>query len=191
MKFKAPYRLLLFFFLTPALFAVSVDSKGLKNNKLFGIEFVESGLSYYGKAAAIQSLSLQEYQSGPFIVTEMVIDMAGSPSQLRIYHTELITGQDIQSRLPDEAANTINRPPPPAVQSLIDRGRKDMNKAAATRVVKDYPTATHAHTLEFRLALKQDLEDLYRMFRQRYARKAKEETPENENESLGGALFKL
>lgn len=129
---------------------------------IFALQF-ENGLSYYGRSSAVTSVSLQEYQAGPYIVTEMVVDLSGT-TQLRIYYTELLNVKDAQERAPERAQGIIGRPVPQTVQARIDDGRGALSSVLGERVVKDYPTTTHAKTIEYRLASRNAVTSLYQTF---------------------------
>ena len=64
--------------------AVEIDNAAIKNKSKFGIVFPDN-TSYYANADAVVSVSRQNYCAGPLEITEVVIDVLGSPSQVRIY----------------------------------------------------------------------------------------------------------
>jgi len=175
---------------TPA-HAVKVKENALRNKRLFGIEMPNGLQSFYGRHDRINSVSLQEYQAGPYAVTEVVIDMASSPLQLRLYHTEIPSVDKAKGAAPDTPMN--NRNVPESVQRLADRGRDTANSSEPP-VIKDYPITTHAKTLEFRVTTKEELESFYRsfvgIFTQNNATGAQDE---DDNEAsargLAGTLF--
>ncbi len=147
-----------------SLWGLNIQQGALPNKRLFAVEF-PNGLSFYARHDRINSASMQRYQSGPYLVTEMVIDIADSDVLLRVYHTELMTTQRITERTPDEVPGAIRPDVPDAVQKLIDRGRKGTDRlATGDMVVKDYPTSTHAKTVEFRVSQKEELENFYQRF---------------------------
>ena len=65
--------------------AVTVDTSSIKNRARFGIEFPDN-TSFYGNADMVVGVSRQTYTTGAVFVTEVVIDILGSPSQVRIYN---------------------------------------------------------------------------------------------------------
>jgi len=103
----------------------------------------------------ILSVSIHDYVvDGVARVSEMNIETPGS-TEVRFYYLEPITPTS----------------PVAAGQSLLDKAQ-DMATEAASRlnpgdqppwekVVKNYPTTTHAHTVEYRLDTKDDLETLF------------------------------
>jgi len=172
--------------------AVQVKNNALNNKRLFGIELPTNYQSFYGRHDRINSVSLQEYVAGPYSVTEVSIDMAGSPLQLRLYHTEFVSNEQLTSGAPNEVASRANRVPK-EVQKLIDRGRDEANTSKPP-VLKDYPATTHAKTVEFRIETKKELEQFYRQFVAAYTQNdavgaADESDEEVQSRSLGGAVF--
>ncbi len=172
---------------------VEVRDNGIRNNNLFGITFEGSEQSFYGKVASVNSASLQEYLSGPYMVTEMVIDMEGGTVQLRIYQTELL---DPSNRIPstgnptvDGIRQRVSSSPPAAVQRLTEQGRSVHNQAIGDMVVKEYPSATHARTLEFRIAERETLLELYNRFIDRYTQRNMEAAEGQRRRGLAGTLF--
>lgn len=172
---------------------IEIRDNGIRNNNLFGIVFGNSSRSFYGKVANINSVSLQEYLSGPYLVTEMVIDMEGGTAQLRIYQTELM---DPSAQLPntgnpalDGARQRISSTPPAPVQKLAEQGRSLHNLTVGEIVVKEYPTATHARTIEFRVSDQAALLELYNAFLDRYTQRNRESGENPRQRGLGGTLF--
>ncbi|MGE9295607.1 MAG: hypothetical protein ACQKBV_04905 [Puniceicoccales bacterium] len=192
MRKTLPLLLLASCLVASALPAVQVQENALTNKRLFGIEMPTNLQSFYGRHDRINSVSLQEYMAGPYSVTEVAIDMAGSPLQLRIYHTELAQPQQVTAAMPNEAASRAGHVPP-AVQKIIDKGRDEANSSKPP-VIKDYPTTTHAKTIEFRVETKKELEQFYRLFVAAYTQNdvagaADEADSEAESHKLGGAVF--
>jgi len=172
--------------------AVQVTTDALKNKRLFGIELPTNFQSFYGRHDRINSISLQEYIAGPYAVTEVVIDMMGSPLQLRLYHTELVTRDQVTTAVPGKVSSRAGQVPQ-EVQKLIDRGRDEANDTKPP-VIKDYPSTTHAKTVEFRVERKTELEQFYRLFvaafTQNDAVGADDETDEEvDSRKLGGTVF--
>lgn len=172
--------------------ALHVRNGVLKNKRLFGIQFA-NGTSFYGRHDRINSASLQSYQSGPYIVTEVVIDLASSDVALRVYHTELMNASDFQSRLPAGVPGVAQTNIPASVQKLLDRGRAGAQRArSGDMVVKDYPTSTHAKTLEYRVSEKEELERFYKRFIGIYTQN---DAPADENDekatkvNMAGTVF--
>lgn len=178
----------------PGAQALSISQGALPNKRLFAIVFPED-LSFYARHDRINSVSLQRYQSGPYLVTEMVVDVSSSDVLLRIYHTELMNFTTAQERAPEEVPTRVKPDVPNSVQKLIDRGRSSAEQAkTGGMVVKDYPTSTHAKTAEYRITEKAELELLYDRFINAFTG---EESPADENDesatriSLAGTVFRV
>ena len=100
------------------------------------------GGSYAGALSRITSISKHEYLlDGNVIVTEVTIDTIGSTT-LRVYqitpaaqYGTLATGRKIVERGKD----------------LLDRAGQRTGADIANMVQKQYPTTTHAKTIEFRV----------------------------------------
>ena len=128
------------------------------NTGLFGIKIGESNQEFYAAVRQINSVSLQEYVTAAYNVTEVVIDMIGSSVQLRIYNTELIDPMklaDQASKNLPMGAGAIQKPDfnmPDPVKDAV----KTINKSTNLIVNKEYPVTTHAKTIEFRVASKEE-----------------------------------
>jgi len=179
-----------------------ISTGSINNRQLFGVEFPD-GVSFYGRAEMVYAISLQRYQTGPYMVTELVVDIAGVTSQFRVYATEPFDPSMLQSRLPEEAPSgfTQGKGVPPGVQKMANKASDAADKTEGGLVVKDYPSSTHAKTIEFRLGSAEDVEELYKAMIDLYSRKGREavisrtesgaETNEiyQEINRLGGTLF--
>lgn len=135
---------------------VQVQNNALPNGELFGLRFTEAGGEFIGKVNLVGSVSLQKYVTTAFEITEMNIDIAGSTTQLRIYYTEPLKSSTV---LPG-SRNAVNNP--------LDRINSAYTSKLNKLVYKDYPTTTHAKTLEFKVAKKADLVDLHAQVRNRW-----------------------
>ena len=113
------------------------------------------GGTYEVAIRSIISVSTHEYVvDGVARVTEMNIDTAGNV-EARFYYLEPI----------------VPSSPVGIGQSALDRVQELANQAAARlnpgdtppweKVVKSYPTTTHAHTVEYRMDSKDDLQTLF------------------------------
>lgn len=190
--------------------AVSVISNSIKNKKIYGIEFSGDSRGFYGDENVVQSISAQEYITAAFFVTEINIVTQGT-GLLRIYHSRLLGMGELQKTL-GEAANTlglhgsssiIRSPLPPQVQTMVDSASSATAKSRA--VMKEYPVATHAHTIEFRIANLNELLELYDELKRHWLKEPAyfeagqiidaDQTITTEKEmkprSLGGTLFKV
>lgn len=150
------------------LTAVSVTTRGVKNPKIYGIEFPGDACAYYGTEDGIQSISKQEYVTAAFRVTEINIVTQGT-ALLRIYHSRPLRAGELQQALGDSmnaggvpgGSSIVQRPLPPQVQAMADRASGAANTATSTTVMKEYPIATHAHTIEFRIGSIDELLELH------------------------------
>lgn len=115
------------------------------------------GGEYWVRLDTITSVSIHDYVlDGAVLVTEVNIATAGS-ELARFYYVE------------------INKPSTPgnvgqSIMNLAEEKGKDlMTRAgqdeAINRVVKNYPTTTHAHTVEYRLKTKDSLRKLFESVR--------------------------
>lgn len=147
-----------------AVLPAAVTIGRIENERLFGLQF-PGGLAFYGVVNRISGVSIQEYISGPYLVTEMVIDLAASPSQLRIYVTEPYDPAELMSRAV-EAGSGISSVQPPSgpAQKAAERARRTLSASTEDIVVKDYPVATHSKTIEYRLASRDNLMELFETF---------------------------
>jgi hypothetical protein len=155
-------------FISGDLAAVSVTTRGIVNQKVFGIEFPGEARAYYGAEAAIQSISKQEYVTATFRVVELNV-VTQSSALLRIYHSRPLRAGELQQALGESmnaagvpgGSSIIQRPLPPQVQAMADRASGAVETATSTAVLKEYPIATHAHTIEFRVSRREELIELH------------------------------
>lgn len=149
-----------------SLSAVTVRTRAIKNKALFAITFPDDTKEYYGKEAAIHSISKQEYITTGYRVIEINIVTAGS-GLLRIYHSRALKIGELQAAMADGAAaagvpSTIQRSPvPPGVQQMADRASGVAEAITSSTVMKEYPLATHARTIEYRVQTRSELLDLF------------------------------
>ena len=100
--------------------AVSVTTRGVRNQAIFGIEFPKESRTYYGSEAGVQSISTQEYITTNFRVIELNIVTQGS-ALLRIYYSRPLRPGELQQAISDGLGATgipggssiIQRPLPP------------------------------------------------------------------------------
>ena len=149
-----------------SLSAVTVNRNTIRNKALFAITFPDDSKEYYGKEAAIHSISKQEYITSGFRVVEINIVTAGS-GLLRIYHSRALKIGELQAAMMDGAdaagvPSSIQRSPmPPGVQAMADRASGVAEAVTSDTVMKEYPLATHARTIEYRIQTRSELLDLY------------------------------
>ncbi|MEM9446469.1 MAG: hypothetical protein AAGA18_14080 [Verrucomicrobiota bacterium] len=111
--------------------------------------------SYSVRLTMVASVSEHEYVvDGAMKVNEVTIDTAGSVTA-RFYFIEPYT--------PNSPSNALDN----SLEQIKDRSRQVMERLGQTElientVVKNYPTTTHAKTVEFRLSSQEELQALYR-----------------------------
>lgn len=192
------------------LSAVSVTTRGVRNPAIYGITFPGDSRAYYGLEAGVQSISTQEYVTAAFRVTELNIVTQGT-ALLRIYYSRPLRPGELQKALADGAgaagvpggSSIIQRPLPPQVQDMADRAAGVTEAVTGTEVLKEYPIATHAHTIEFRIGSRDELIELHDELKKHWLKEpaffesgqivdeeeavSKEMKPRN----LGGTLFRV
>ena len=192
------------------LTAVTVTTRGVRNPAIFGIEFPEETRTYYGSEAGVQSISTQEYITTNFRVIELNVVTQGS-ALLRIYYSRPLRPGELQQAMSNGLGATgitsgspiIQRPLPPQVQAIADRAASVSEAVTGTEVMKEYPIATHAHTIEFRIGSRDELLDLHQELKKHWLKEPaffeggqivrEDESTDKEMKprSLGGTLFKV
>jgi hypothetical protein len=195
-------------FLAP-LHAVNVMTRAIKNGAIFGIQFPGDARSYHATEKSVMSISKQEYVTAAFMVLELNIVTEG-PALLRIYHSRALKPGELKSALGDAAqasglpgSSIIQSPLPPQVEAMAGRGGAAADSITSDTVFKEYPLATHSHTIEFRISNRSELLDLHDELRKHWLKEpaffeggqivSAEETTSREMKprSLGGTLFKV
>ena len=192
------------------LSAVSVTTRGVRNQAIYGIEFPKESRTYYGSEAGVQSISTQDYITGNFRVIELNIVTQGT-ALLRIYHIRPLRSGELQQAMSDGigaagipgGSSIIQRPLPPQVQAMADRAASVSEVVTGTEVMKEYPMATHAHTIEFRIGSRNELLELHEELKKHWLKEpaffeggqivSEDESTDKEMKprSLGGTLFKV
>jgi hypothetical protein len=192
------------------LSAISVTTRGVRNQAIYGIEFPKESRAYYGSEAGVQSISTQEYITANFRVIELNIVTQGS-ALLRIYYSRPLRLGELQQAMSDgigaagipDASSIIQRPLPPQVKALADRAAGVSKAVTGTEVMKEYPMATHAHTIEFRIGSRDELLELHQELKKHWLKEpaffeggqivSEDESTDKEMKprSLGGTLFKV
>lgn len=165
--------------LTSPLAAVSVNSGAIENKNIYGIEFPGDARSYYGSEKQIQSISTQEYITANFRVTELNI-VTQSSALLRIYYSRPLRIGELQKALADGGkasgipggSSIIQRPLPAQVQAMADRASGAGDAITGTEVIKEYPSATHAHTIEYRIGSREELLELHDELKKHWLKEA-------------------
>ena len=110
------------------------------------------GGSYSVALRSIVSVSSHEYMVDAAVrVTEVNIDTYGN-ALARFYYIEPNT----PNAPPGIGAGTIEK-----AQQLLQEGAERSGQDVWKKVVKNYPTTTHAHTIEYRVTDKATLTKLY------------------------------
>jgi hypothetical protein len=163
---------LLFAAFAPQAEAFQMTKKTIRNQGIFGIKIANTDMAFYGRADAVLSISFQEYTTGSFIVSEVVIDMRDSNQQLRIYNARPPGTADVANRANRaSAANSQNRgldpssasklPIPGQLAAVETKLNTMLTGTTGDLVVKSYPTTTHAKTIEMVVSSKAELQMLY------------------------------
>jgi hypothetical protein len=192
------------------LSALSVTTRGVRNQAIYGIEFPAETRTYYGSEAGVQSISTQDYITTNFRVIELNIVTQGT-ALLRIYYSRPLRPGELQQAMTEGigamgipgGSSIIQRPLPPQVQTLADRAAGVSKAITGTEVMKEYPIATHAHTIEFRIGSRDELLKLHKELKKHWLKEpaffeggqivSEDESTDKEMKprSLGGTLFKV
>jgi hypothetical protein len=141
-----------------ALSAITPATAQITENKAKFWEAILPGGEYMVNLETVTSISHHQYivQAG-VRVWEMTIADASS-TVARFYVMEPL--------VPNDGSGPVNA----AVNKATDLATRSAQNASIDpifqRVVKDYPTSTHAHTVEYRLDSKTNLEAMYKHLRQ-------------------------
>jgi hypothetical protein len=149
------------------LHALEVVTQGIKNSALFGIDFPGDARSFHAREASVLSISKQEYLTAAFRVVEVNV-VTNGPALLRIYHSRALKPGEFASALNDTAqasglpgASIIQTPLPPQIEAMASRASNVADTITSQTVIKEYPLATHAHTIEFRISSRNELMALH------------------------------
>lgn len=145
--------------------ALDVKTGALKNSRLFAIEFPSLTRGFIARADSVTNISLHDYITPPFKVVELTITSQGQ-SLLRIYHSQMLSSAELTEALDDTKAINSNltkfgQPVGQAIQRVEQKLNPLLDRPTPTTVVKEYPTATHAKNIEYRMSRQQELIDLY------------------------------
>lgn len=160
--------------------AVQVRPGAIVNRGIFGVELAGTDSQFYARADQVLSVSWQEYTTGTWIVSEVVVDMANSNQQIRLYSLRVPGASDALSTANRAASTSAElrgasapapRETPSSLQNLQDKGNNAVGSAAATLPVKMYPNTTHARTVEYVVGSRDELHAFYRSFRDLYTGK--------------------
>lgn len=119
-----------------------------------------AGGNYMVALDRITAISRHKYLlSGGLIVDEVTVDTVGQ-SLARFYFVSPVTDAASGNSAGSEAARIVDRG-----RELVDKAASRLGTDAPYMVHKDYPTTTHAHTVEYLLQSNQELTALYNSVR--------------------------
>lgn len=196
-------------FINLSIDALTVDNRGIKNRALFGIEFPGNARSFHAQEKAVLSISKQEYVTAAYRVLEVNIVTDGT-ALLRVYHSRALRPGEFQRALGDAAkasglpgSSMIKTPLPPQVEAAAQKGGEVADTISGDTVIKEYPLATHAHTIEFRVSSRSELLELHDQLKKHWLKEptyfeggqivepGERTRSEMKPRSLGGTLFKV
>ena len=144
---------------THAAYGLSVKTDALINSRLLRLNFLQRHAVSLRKRVVLLTLAYTTTIPPNFKVVELTVNSFGQ-SLLRIYHSQIISSLDFN----EVVGNSINKAAQP-ISSRFKRVEKKLSslvdKPTITSVVKEYPTATHAKSIEYRVSRLQELVDLY------------------------------
>lgn len=172
--------------------AVQVRSGTIPNRGIFAIKVDGTNQAFYGRAERINSVSLQEYTTGPLLVTEVVIDLENANQALRIYSARPMSSADAKGRIEIPAAGvagaTVALPALPTLAEGVEKqGQKMSQKALAGLVVKTYPVTTHAKMTEISVGTREEVVAFYEKFTDLWANREVAVTAAGVTSSAKGA----
>lgn len=184
------------------LLAVDVKRGAIRNKGIFGIEMADGMRKFFAKEAAVRSMSTQQYISNGFIVLELNVVTDGS-GLLRIYHSRPLSAEELSQAM-SSAAGATGAPTgngsyalPLGVTDVTSRAEDAYDALTDGTVIKDYPNATHAHTIEYRIRSRAELIELFEELEKHWLREEDQEPAAGEaraetgRRTLGGTLFVL
>lgn len=163
---------------SPLLHALIVEDIG--NKAIFGIQVEKDRQEFYGRITSVNSVSLQSYLTATYRVTEMTIDMIGSPLQLRLYHAGPPNPAEEAKRLQDKTGLQSVQIPDWNLPTPIDKAVKTADNVQSLAVFKEYPVTTHAKTIEYRVGNRDELIALYLQFKAHWLNETEASLAENE-----------
>lgn len=146
-------------------YALKIENNALKNPKLFAIEFPSPTRSFMAREQTVTNISLHDYITPPYKVVELTINAHGQ-SLLRIYHSQLLSPTELADTLGNsnstyKQATKFRQPIEHAVQRVEQKMTSIVETPTMTTVIKEYPIATHAKNIEYRLSRLSELIALY------------------------------
>lgn len=145
--------------------AATRTQDALRQKNVFGIIF-DGESSVYVNANLVASISKQEYILGTLFVSEIVIDTSGN-SQIRIYNSSPLDPTKIKEKARKILPTHLQSATEIASYAEKAKGKieevSDMNLSGVSTVYKEYPTTTHAKTIEFAVSNPDELNELYNL----------------------------
>lgn len=159
--------LALCFVLTGSLLSadVIIDRVSIKNKELFGIVFEKDKQEFFAKVASLQGVTLHQYMTEAYLVTEMNLDISGGSQQIRIYATKLLKPSVLAEKSELPAPKTI-KDIPSQLDKLSEPVTSKIEPALPQTVFKSYPVTTHAKTVEYLLQDEEQVFDLYKTLKE-------------------------
>jgi len=143
-------------FFVPSAFAQDDPIPENETKIVYAITFADDS-AYHFRFYTLFGVSLQNYITGPYKVTEVVLEISGSSSQVRIYSTELLDPMDAQgiaqNVLPENLKKYANAPT--QVANITAKGKEQVANTETIPVIKEYPITTHSKTIEFKVSSKE------------------------------------
>lgn len=192
-----------------ALQAVDVNTNAIENKRVFGIEFSGQNRAYYAREAGIQSISKQEYITSNFRVLELNVVTVG-PALLRIYYSRPLEPDELSASLGNAmqasgipGASAIKAPTPSQLEKVNSKAYDAIDQLTGSTVFKEYPYATHSHTVEFRVSRRSELIELHDELKKHWLKEpaffedgqivseSSDTSSEMKPRTLGGTLFKV
>lgn len=130
----------------------SGNANDVEDQKAFWQASLPGG-HYMVALGRIADISMHEYLlDGQLIVTEVVVDTGGR-SIARFYHVKTVA---------EDSPSATTRRVMEKGQELLDRGAQKAGTDIHEMVQKNYPTTSHAGTVEYRLMDVRDLHSIYK-----------------------------
>ncbi len=184
-----------FFLLISAvsLYAKVQVSYDTLNKTKTGIDFYGE-TSYYFTTAKLLAVSKQVYTVNGFEVSEIILEIESSASQVKIYHMRSLSLEQIQQASINTVKSNIESTSFDIreVEKASIQANKKLKNVVSTNthiqlpevVAKVYPTSTHSKTIEFAIHDIDDLNLLYTLIQKSFSDKASDK-------KLTGTLFKI
>lgn len=158
-----------------------------------GIDFYGNSSVYFSTSKLV-SISKQIYNVNGVVVSEIVLDLESSPSQIKIYNMQLssiksVSNKVAQSIKTDITSTSFNRD---IAENMLNKAtsvaedKVNINKSIQLShdVNKIYPSSTHSKTIEFAISKKEDINSLYDEIKNLYTNKTSQC-------KLNGTLLKI